>query len=763
MTILNRARVVTPTTGQGTLTLGAAAAANALTFAGAGATDGMTVTYCIEEGVDFEIGRGVIGDSATTLTRATVLKSLISGAPSTARMELSGSAEVFCVISAEDHNDVAGLAGRFARLPETIKTASWTAAVGDEGRVLAYNSPSAGVVTLPAVADARGPYFFRTVGSGALTIDPAGAEQIEGAASLVLSRGRAAIIWPNEGKMDWRAMVMLPPALAAVAEFLRVDASSPLTAAQKAAGQDNLGLTVAPRSGLVAGPTRVLTVQHATNKVMNSRIKHRAYEKITSLKLVYANWYVGSASGNHPYAETNGGSRTIAASIEYPRGVITRCKFGGSFSTVQAAGDTTVTDDLPILIPEGAEFWVRSWQDAGSDTLIYSASVPASDADQNATEYGTAGAYPDKTASGTITSLSLAVSYGPVAIVGQTARSGALIVGDSRAWGTGDAMDVTLDAGTVGRSVGREFAYINACRSGERAGEMLASGAKRAALAQYCTHVIAEYGTNDIHSEGVSAATLKTRLEGIIAMFPALPVYIATLEPNTTSSDSWATIANQTVHANNAVRVAHNAAVRAGTIVGAKGYFEIADALESGRDSGKWKVTGVANGYTADGNHPTPAGARLVRDLGVVDPKLFRALLQQVPRFASIEETVAGQANNLIVSPATLVKAWETPNGIVRQYADGMMECELIATFGGAIDTAMGSAFRTPAFTWTFPEPFVRSPPSICVSNVDTDYATYAWGIFGRCTLSEVQIAIMRMTTTSQNPRAKLFARGYYR
>lgn len=92
----NLARMSTATTGTGTLTLGAAAT-GFLSFAAAGISDGDTVTYAIEDGDNREIGRGVYSSSAGTLTRS-VLASTNSGAA----IALSGTAQVFISLAAED-------------------------------------------------------------------------------------------------------------------------------------------------------------------------------------------------------------------------------------------------------------------------------------------------------------------------------------------------------------------------------------------------------------------------------------------------------------------------------------------------------------------------------------------------------------------------------------------------------------------------------------------------------------------------------------
>ncbi len=97
--ILDRVWQQTATTGTGTLTLGAALP-GFLTAAEAGGVDADEVEFVIRDGDDFELSRGVLGSSATTLTRATVIRSKIGGTVGTSKINLSGVAEVFVVASA---------------------------------------------------------------------------------------------------------------------------------------------------------------------------------------------------------------------------------------------------------------------------------------------------------------------------------------------------------------------------------------------------------------------------------------------------------------------------------------------------------------------------------------------------------------------------------------------------------------------------------------------------------------------------------------
>ena len=91
----NRVKVSVPTTGTGSVTLGAAVD-GFQTFADGGILNGNTVRYTITDGNAWEVGTGVYSSTGPTLTR--VLDESSTGA----LLNLSGSAELFITTSATD-------------------------------------------------------------------------------------------------------------------------------------------------------------------------------------------------------------------------------------------------------------------------------------------------------------------------------------------------------------------------------------------------------------------------------------------------------------------------------------------------------------------------------------------------------------------------------------------------------------------------------------------------------------------------------------
>ena len=95
--VFNLARVFTATTGTGTMTLGSVVQ-GFLTFANAGASDGDSVEYSINDGANSEKGAGIYNAAGPTISRLFVYSSTNGNSA----ISLSGNAQVFCDPSAQN-------------------------------------------------------------------------------------------------------------------------------------------------------------------------------------------------------------------------------------------------------------------------------------------------------------------------------------------------------------------------------------------------------------------------------------------------------------------------------------------------------------------------------------------------------------------------------------------------------------------------------------------------------------------------------------
>jgi hypothetical protein len=187
-----RAKQSTDTSGTGTVLL-TAAATNARSFNAAFGASPRRVMYAISWAAGFELGLGDFdGGTPGSLTRATVLASSNAGALVTLP---AGTKDVFAVFDPA------------AREVISI-SATATLALADLGNAVVFTGSSAATLNLPAVVTAPlgAGWLVMNSGTAALTIDPNGAETVNGAATLVLQPGASAML--VRLSVAWQAAVI---------------------------------------------------------------------------------------------------------------------------------------------------------------------------------------------------------------------------------------------------------------------------------------------------------------------------------------------------------------------------------------------------------------------------------------------------------------------------------------------------------------------------------------------------------------------------
>jgi len=373
----------------------------------------------------------------------------------------------------------------------------------------------------------------------------------------------------------------------------------------------------------VATGTHIPNTLASSNTTTFSRTPHILRSAVAALAIVLPNWYVAGQT------ETNAGSATWTAAIEYPAGTFTRVTFGGAASVTSSSGGNIVSDQIPVSIPKGEKFWVRLFQNAPSKAVYFTFYA----GDGTAQFVSPAS---DLTMGGTATTSASfqAATTTPIAIIGMSSDPAIGIYGDSISVGRGDTADAGLPLqGHLGRAFGAAYAAGHVGISGDRMSLFLGSKAKRMSLASYFTHFAVNMGINDITGGG-SASAVAADTNSIVGLFPG-PVALCTLSPVSTSTDTWNSVVAQTTVASNAVRVTENTR-RLGGISGVKTVYDVNPSVESvaSPESGLWR----ASAYTADGTHPSAKGYK--EEAAAINVALLTAT-QQPAQDAVVATTVA--------------------------------------------------------------------------------------------------------------------------
>lgn len=348
-----------------------------------------------------------------------------------------------------------------------------------------------------------------------------------------------------------------------------------------------------------------LGLSNGTDMGANSKCRIVAAQRTTDVTVKYGNFY---GQANQEAVGVN--DITVRAALFYGNAYYP-LYFRGSRDVVITPGVVVESDSLGIDIPAGVNFYVmtyvtvattgQKWPLNKNYVRSYGEETVTS---VTPTDLTTTGGF---TASGNIN------GFGPMQVLCRNTNINPFvaIVGDSISDGTGDITSAGgvdgNERGFVARALINDFPYQSLSQPGGQAAQFnYGSMGRRFGMIGDAEVAIVAYGANDLNANK-TFAQLQASLQYIYDYLAArgMRVFGCTITPKTTSTDSFATLANQTVAyttAQELVRTQINAWIRSKPAP-LSGMFDTAGAAESARDSGKWRVD-LGTPCQSDGLHP---------------------------------------------------------------------------------------------------------------------------------------------------------------
>ncbi len=287
-----------------------------------------------------------------------------------------------------------------------------------------------------------------------------------------------------------------------------------------------------------------------------------------------------------------------------PTGVTIPIYFNGARTVTVQPGQLVLSDPIGLYCPAGTVIYTRTF--LAQTAAEYPQNCTIWQSGSNANEGTGTGDVAD---SGTITGATFPdTGHCPCAVLASVCGQapGICVIGDSIASGIGDQRYTNNDGagqGYLGRGAAPYRGYVMCSISGETASLFLSGNAVsvRAQLAALCGVAMIQFGTNDI-AGGASADTVAARLISITRILRAAgcrAVGIATVPPRTTTTDAFKTAGNQTLDANESVRLALNRWIRQNA-----GFWEYLNDIDAPLNdgTGRWKTGGqIGTGTSTSG------------------------------------------------------------------------------------------------------------------------------------------------------------------
>lgn len=330
----------------------------------------------------------------------------------------------------------------------------------------------------------------------------------------------------------------------------------------------------------------------------------------TKLRAIFGN-FLAAQDGPNPI--------TIMAGLVVGS-TYTRITFnGGSTSVTLPPGGDIVSDTVLTNLTAGQTFYIQTFvsvANAGEKWPVGYVNIKYT---PGMTDYSVS-ALPGNT---------FQQGFAPVTVLGETANAGdTLVIGDSILTGSGDTGS---NQGFWVRAIGNSRAYTRLSLPGETLQTFFgvtftgdvpsgsANGSSRRKFAAGYKIAVVEYGNNDIYVSKLNVNQMKNLAVYAakeLKKMGAQKVYFTTVTPRTTSTDSWATVDNQTP-VNGVgeydVLIAYNDWLRNNLPPEIDGVFDTAATVMAQKTAAPnhwvWKAPGyVSTGDGAQGIHPLLTG-----------------------------------------------------------------------------------------------------------------------------------------------------------
>ena len=275
------------------------------------------------------------------------------------------------------------------------------------------------------------------------------------------------------------------------------------------------------------------------------------------------------------------------------------------------------TDPLGVKLAKGTDITVRTFSDAGSGNTVQP------NLENYSSGLGGKIANVDYADSGTITAAT-AYMFGPSLVIGKCANPCVAYLGDS----IGDGSNNTLAVGWFRQKygsfasnsyhAGKDVNILHLAVSGRTAEPFASDWWWQTQLLQFADIAVVELGVNDLLGV-VTTETMQARLQALwdTCYLKGMKVWAVTMTTKTTSTDSWATTANQTpTNGTNftTIRSALNTWIKT-TPSPLVGYIDLASGLMDATSTNVWKA-----GYTTDGLHPSQANSTVLNAMTATIP-----------------------------------------------------------------------------------------------------------------------------------------------